>query len=105
MEPDARQETKMTTATEMTREIIQNREHRRCNACGKKIMKSRMAFRWANGEVRHPECPAPVVAAPISAPVVVAPVAAAPTYRTFGALAVDAGSFTSWEREYEREGR
>jgi hypothetical protein len=59
----------MTTATETTGELIQNHEHRRCAACGKKIGKSQMARRYSTGEVRHPSCPAPepVVAAPVVA--------------------------------------
>jgi uncharacterized protein with PIN domain len=70
------------TVTEVGRELFQNHEHRRCDACGKKIMKSRSAYRWATGHVRHTDCPepspAPVAAA---APVVSSPVASArPTF-------------------------
>jgi hypothetical protein len=71
--------TNATTTETMAREMFQNRERRHCPGCGERIMKSHLAYRYANGEVRCLECPAPV-----AAPVVVAapaPVAAARTNR------------------------
>jgi hypothetical protein len=98
--------TNATTTETMAREMFQNHERRTCPGCRERIMKSRHAYRYANGEVRCLECPAPV-AAPVVAPAP-APVVAsrpAPYVRQFGALALDGASFRSWEREYDEEGR
>jgi predicted RNA-binding Zn-ribbon protein involved in translation (DUF1610 family) len=68
-----------TTNGTMGYETFQNHERRHCPGCNKRIMRSTNARRYANGEVRCTECPAPV-----AAPVVVAapaPVASARTNR------------------------
>jgi hypothetical protein len=71
--------TNATTTEPMAREMFQNREWRTCSGCGERIMKSRHAYRYANGEVRCTECPAP--APVVAAPVAPAPVASARTNR------------------------